>query len=396
MSSLVTLPHLTPKENAFFAPSNHERVTQLVKAGKCVNCLKDIPPVYLNLDITWRCNYNCVGCIDGGVVGREEIVKGTNLDMDWEVAQDLLDYAKRFRLLGFIVQGGEPLLYPHIDDLLNTCANNGFVLRLVTNGSQLIAHTDALIRAFRVPKSLIRVSINTDDSHYQDFTRGKVELSTVVKGIKTVADGGAAICVGTVVFGKNIVSRSIPPNVSQLDRLLDLIASAGARWLVLLPGRDPVTKEMIPFEKDELDFLDSLSHSGGPTRVILGGRFAVEKDLPACDQIKDYAPCPTALLRVVVGSDGRLFNCTEHRGMPESEIGRISRAARFDRVWHAEQRVRRQVQFDPRMHCEKITCDRHGINSSVETVRRGYAQFGCESIVRHVLLDQEDPVETFF
>jgi radical SAM protein with 4Fe4S-binding SPASM domain len=396
MSNFVTLPHLTPKEKAFFAPANHERVTQLIKAGNCINCLKDIPPIYLNLDITWRCNYDCVGCIDGGVVGRDEIVKETNLDMDWAVAKDLLEYGKRFHLLGFIVQGGEPLLYPQIDKLLDFCGENGFVLRLVTNGSQLINHTDALIHAFRVPKSIIRVSINADESHYKDFTQGKIDLGTVVKGIDAVSSGGGSICVGTVVFGRNIKFRRIPHNVFQLKQILDIVGKAGARWLVLLPGRDPITKEMIPFDKDELDLLDEISNSTGPTKVILGGRFAVEKELPACDQIKNYAPCPTALLRIVVGSDGRLFNCTEHRGMPEAEIGRISKAAMFESVWHAEQRVRRQIQFDPRVHCEKITCDRHGINTTVETARRGYAQFGCPSIVRHVLLDHEDPVETFF
>jgi MoaA/NifB/PqqE/SkfB family radical SAM enzyme len=396
MADFVTLPHITPKEKAFFSPANHERVTQIIKAGRCVNCLKDVPPVYLNIDITWRCNYNCIGCIDGGVVGREEIVKDTCRDMSWEMARDLLDYARRYNLLGFIIQGGEPLLYPHIDDFLGCCAQQNLILRLVTNGSQLTRHLEYLIPAFRVPKSVIRVSINANAAHYVAFTRVQADLGDVLKGIEELSKASAHIVVGTVVFGKNIEKKGITANIGQIEDIFSGVSAAGAQAFVLLPGRHPQTKEMVPFEKNELDFLHELSSRKGTTKVILGGRFVVEKEIPACDQVKNYIPCPTALLRIVVGSDGRLFNCTEHRGEPDAEIGRISRLASFLEVWHSEQRVRRQLQFDPREHCSKITCDRHGINATVETARRGYEEFGVPSIIRHVLLDNDESVETFF
>ena len=54
MSKYISYPHITPKEKAYFAPSNHSRVIDIIKGGKCVNCLKEIPPTYLNIDITWR------------------------------------------------------------------------------------------------------------------------------------------------------------------------------------------------------------------------------------------------------------------------------------------------------------------------------------------------------
>jgi hypothetical protein len=269
-------------------------------------------------------------------------------------------------------------------------------LRLVTNGSQLLLHAEHLIPAFRIPKSVIRVSINADEHNYGAFTRVKAQLGTVLAGIEKVAAGGADIVVGSVVFGRNMEQRGVMSNIGQIENILHSVSSAGARALVLLPGRHPETKEMIPFDKDELDFLDELAARRQKTTVILGGRFVVEREIPACDQVKNYVPCPTALLRIVVGSDGRLFHCTEHRGMLDAEIGRVSKVASFLEVWHSEQRVRRQLQFDPRAHCAKITCDRHGINTTVEAARRGYSEFGCPSIIKHVLLDAEDSVETFF
>jgi len=396
MADFVASPHITPKEKAFFSPANHKRVTQIIKAGKCVNCLKDIPPVYLNVDITWRCNFDCIGCIDGGVVGRKEIVKDTSLDMDWNLATDLLNYAKGYKLLGFIVQGGEPLLYPQIDKFLDTCAEAQLVLRLVTNGSQLMHHLEHLIPAFKIPKSVIRVSVDADVGHYSAFTRVHSNAHDVLKGIEELAKASAHIIVGTVVFGRNIERKGLVANFNQIKEIYKSVSEAGAQTVILLPGRDPQTKEMVPFEKDELDFLDGISHFQGNTKVVLGGRFVVEKEIPACDQVKNYIPCPTALLRIVVGSDGRLFNCTEHRGARDAEIGRVSPRAPFRKVWHSEQRVRRQLQFDPRVHCSRITCDRHGINTTAETARRGYAEFGCSSIIRHVLLDHDESAEAFF
>jgi len=396
MCNLYDFPHITPKEKCFFAPFNHKRVIQIIRAGRCVNCLKGISPTYLNLDITWRCNYDCIGCIDGGVVGREEIVKDTSLDMDWELTQDLLEYAENHDLLGFIVQGGEPLLYPRIDDFLNYCTEKGFILRLVTNGSQILKHSEALISAFQIPKSQIRVSVNADEEHYSDFTKSKANLKTVLNGIEAVVKGGADVVVGSVVFGRNLEAKGFVSNIEQIESIFNRVSSIGVQVLVLLPGRHPQTKEMIPFEKDELDALDSLASRKSTTNVEIGGRFVVERELPARDQIKNYFPCPTALLRIVVGSDGRLYHCTEHRGESDAEIGRMSKANTFAQVWHSEQRVRRQLHFDPRTHCERITCDRHGINTTIEIARRGYEEFGCPSIIKHVLLDEDESEQPFF
>lgn len=386
---------ITNKEKAFFSPFNHGRIIQMVKAGRDPKLLQEIPPVYLNLDITTRCNYECKLCIDR--MGSDgSIIKP--LDMDWNIVQNLLEYAKEKKLRGFIVQGKEPLIYPQIDEFLRTCASYNLALRLVTNGSQIVHHADALIAAFQQIESTIRISINADEAHYAQFTQGSTnKLATVLKGIEQLSRGGAKrVIVATVVFGRSFVSRGLGSNINQLEEIVSKAASAGAMALFFLPGRDPTTKEMVPFEEDELSTLEGFLPERKGMKIIMGGRFRIEEGMPARLQKKDYVPCPTGLLRVVVGSDGTIFQCTEHRGSKEAIIGEISPSLRFADVWHSEERAKRQRQFNPKIQCRDITCDRYGINTTVEAARRGYEEFGCPSIIRHILLDEEVHANPFF
>jgi radical SAM protein with 4Fe4S-binding SPASM domain len=385
------------KELTYFRPFNHKRIISIIEAGRDPDRLKDIPPIYLNLDMTWRCNYDCIGCIDGGVVGRDQLLKNSNnqLDLDWEVCQDLLRYAKENQLLGFIVQGGEPLLYPHIDNFLYACADDNLVVRLVTNGSQITQHSDSLLAVLKHAGASMRVSINANRENYQRFVRsGEGNYDEVLKGINTVSARGGKVVVSMVVFGSNFGAFS---NIEQISNVIRDSASAGATIFILLPGRDPLNKAMLPFEDDEMAILKEIV--SGPVEkmnVFLGGRFFLEESNPASEQNKHYTPCATGLMRIVVGSDGSLYTCTEHRGEKGAIIGKISPDDPFEKIWHSRERAEKQVAFDPAKKCKRITCDRYGINVTVELARSSVDRFHYTDFIRFLLSPEENVPDPFF
>ena len=146
-----------------------------------------------------------------------------------------------------------------------------------------------------------------------------------------------------------------------------------------------------------MEVVDGLPGEIGGTKVVKADRHQLERQMPAAAQNKDYSPCPASLLRVVVGSNGNLYSCTEHIGDERAIVGRIAPPeVTFSSVWHSIDRVKRQLAFDPRRECASITCDRYGINSTIDTARDGYAKFGCPSIIAHLLKDHDYTSDLFF
>ena len=213
----IQMPRITQKETTFFNRVNQSRIVQMIQAGRNPELLSRISPSYFNIDITWRCNNNCRGCIDATAVRRKVDQPDSELDMSWEMCQDLLSYAKDNSMLGAIIQGGEPLLHPRIDDFLHACVDANLVLRMVTNGTKISEHADAIVAAFAAErKCTFRVSVNTDEAHYADFVRrSSADLSQVISGIRTLTSRGVPVVASTVYFGENFSGDGAPENIDR-------------------------------------------------------------------------------------------------------------------------------------------------------------------------------------
>ncbi len=389
---------MTYKEKLFFQKANHDRVAQLIKAGKNVDALRKISPSYFIINITWRCNSNCLGCIDEVALQRKMFETKSGLDMSWDICKDILDYAKENKVLGAIIQGGEPLLYPYIDKFLHSCVDSGLMLRLVTNGSMIDKHFDSIAEAFNAQRrSVFRVSINADGAHYAQYTRREgATFHQILKNIEELSKRNVKVCVSTVYFGRS--SHTIGfRNFDQLWNIINAASKAGADMLLLLPGRAPGSRSSLPLNKSEIRFIQDIPDNVQGMRICKSDRPIIEEGSGPVLQNKDFCPCPTSLLRVVVDPDGTLYACTEHIGDKRAVLGKIDPpAVPFSAVWHSEERVKKHLKFDPRKFCGKITCDRYGTNSSVEAARAGYEKFKCPSIISHLLLESSSADSIFF
>jgi len=115
------------RRNSFTAADNFpikvvldEDVIKLTKKGI-------IPPIHIQHIPTNHCNMNCPFC---SCSERDK-----TLEMDIEEAVEMIDY---FATLGTkavtITGGGEPLIYPHINELIEAYTSRGIQVGLVSNG----------------------------------------------------------------------------------------------------------------------------------------------------------------------------------------------------------------------------------------------------------------------
>ncbi|HPM76126.1 MAG TPA: radical SAM protein [bacterium] len=109
------------------------------------------PPVTLEIDPTNVCNHNCIWCIDSR---HRETNKSV---LPRELALQALSDARAMGVHSLVVKGGgEPLVYPHIVELLQHAKDIGLEVGIITNGERLLEHQDIIRRTC----SWVRVSLD--------------------------------------------------------------------------------------------------------------------------------------------------------------------------------------------------------------------------------------------
>ncbi len=87
-------------------------------------------PLSMNLALTRRCNFACRYCYLGS--GRQP-----THDLPKDIALNLIKEAEEMGIARVYLASGEPLLYPHICEVVSAITKGGMVTSFSTNGSLL-------------------------------------------------------------------------------------------------------------------------------------------------------------------------------------------------------------------------------------------------------------------
>jgi len=88
-----------------------------------------------NILLTNHCNRSCPYCFAKARLTSTEKTSTTPLmDMSWEDLLKVTDFLKRSQIKEFRMLGGEPTLHPRFIDICKHALENGFDLKLFTNG----------------------------------------------------------------------------------------------------------------------------------------------------------------------------------------------------------------------------------------------------------------------
>lgn len=147
-------------------------------------------PLIANLFITGRCNAKCSYCY-------VEIDNSPNREFTLEQWKQIIDdlYDRGTRM--FALVGGEPLLHPDIDELVDYIARKNVFLNLTTNGFLIHEHLEAAQKA-------TEVSISLDgDTASHNKNRGMMSFERSVRGIDYAVENGVKVRLCTVVTAHN-------------------------------------------------------------------------------------------------------------------------------------------------------------------------------------------------
>lgn len=254
-------------------------------------------PLYLNWDITSRCNLKCVHCYANA--GKKD-------DMTFERAKELVDELAELKVFFVIIGGGEPLMHDRFLEILHMLKEKNIDAVINSNGT---LWTEGLLEKVRKTSVKgIQVSIDGIGEAHDKFRRVPGTYEKATKNIRLIKK----------VFGNVSVSTTVnKTNYMVLDKIADKAFELGAdcfkvtRFIACGRGGEHKDLEMTPSEyKIGISKLTDMERKyRGRMVVELDGFFGFIH--PKVKKSEICNNCVETLSNLVhIKSNGTVFPCT--------------------------------------------------------------------------------------
>lgn len=235
-------------------------------------------PISVNLPVTSKCNYRCRFCFAKGCLGDDSRIL--------EIPSILADAGTQ--KMSF--EGGEPLLYPKLNDLLKVSKEEGLVTSVISNGSLITKDNLSEMSEY-----LDWLTLSVDSNNEKTERKLGRGFGDHVKQIRKVAswanDLGIKLKLNTVVTKLNI-----DENLSDF-------------YLSLKPKRIKLF-QVLPIDGTNTSNIQDLLISEKEFNQFVERHLPIKKKgIPVIhetndDMIGSY---------IMILRDGRIFNNTDHR-----------------------------------------------------------------------------------
>jgi len=165
--------------------------------------------------LTGGCNLRCRHC---WIEPRFQGEHGPFPALDVSLFRSIIDQAKDMGLRGVKLTGGEPLIHPRIDEILDSVRHEELALQVETNGVECTAHLARLIASCEDVS--VAVSLDAAEAESHDWLRGvHGAFRSAVRGISALVGSG---------IRPQIIMSLLNRNKDQMAAVVRLAESLGA------------------------------------------------------------------------------------------------------------------------------------------------------------------------
>lgn len=173
------------------------------------------PPPVIEIAYSYSCNLDCAHCFASRFEKKERSLTIADL-------KKLSQQATELGIYQFILQGGEPLLWPDFDDVVAALDPSQFYMGLVTNATLLDRSRLEHLRAIGIDK--IVMSLDSFDQLQYETNRGMEGIfDHTLDMLMQAKEVGLRVVVNTVATTQNVHDPA----------LLDLIALAKEKGIIV-------------------------------------------------------------------------------------------------------------------------------------------------------------------
>lgn len=190
----------------------------------------------IQLQYKYVCNFSCKHC----AIGRFKQKDGRTLIV--ADVKRIADQADVMGLASICISGGEPLIFPDLEDVINAIGPERFVVSIDTNGWLL---TEDKVK-WLVEKGVDRVHLSIDglEFNHDDFRRAKGSWGRTIKALDYCRKCGLGVIIN-IVATKSLISSG------ELIRQLDFLAEYGQHTSIIF------AKPVGAFEQYKDEILDT-------------------------------------------------------------------------------------------------------------------------------------------
>lgn len=301
-------------------------------------------PLYIRIKPTNICNHNCYYCH----------YKNPYLALDEYNMNDMIPREKMLEIVEDMGKmgvkavtfsgGGEPLVYPYIEETMEEVLNAGIDLSIITNGSMLKGRrAELLARA-----SWVRISIDSINAAKYAEIRGIGEeaLPCLLNNIEAFAGMKNKSC----ELGINFVIGK--ENYTEITQVAETMKSLGVNHVKFAPLFSNDTEE---YHKDIKDGVIA-------TLNELGERLNDEKfkiiDLYTSDfdnyEVfkRTYSRCPIKEFVCVIAANSKVYYCHDKAYLSDGCVCDLQNQS-FEEAWNSDEVTRKFKEFDAMKVCKQ-------------------------------------------
>jgi radical SAM protein with 4Fe4S-binding SPASM domain len=167
-------------------------------------------PVAGSIELTFRCNFNCIHCLCVEEGSGPELSNGR-----WHT---IIDDIARAGCLWLLITGGEPLIRKDFADIYLYAKRKGLIITVFTNGSLLTEDAVAIFHEY--PPFVVEISLYGITPETYGIMTGKTEnYYKVMSGIDHLRKSGVPLQLKSMIMRENIHEL---PSIKQFAEQLGL------------------------------------------------------------------------------------------------------------------------------------------------------------------------------
>ena len=331
-------------------PDEDARLSQWQQYRFCDN--RYVP--YLYLQITGKCNYNCIHCFNA------KDNQALNTEMDFSQIISLLDQARDCGMNAVSLTGGEPLCHPDFLRIVDAIYERDmFLFELITNGSLL---TGEILDHFDALGAHPGVKISFDGLGYHDTMRCHPGAEQeALRAIRLLIARGYTVRVQCNVNRRN--ASLIPETLSFLDSLgVDSVRIIRTSETPRIEKQQDIFLSFDEYYRTASDIIKD--YASKPHRMSVSVWLFCEYD-PVARSVRyvheghpyrDSLPlCSEARGHLAVSADGSLYPCIQCSGVflrDHLDLGNVFDAPLHDILGDSE-----YMRFNDRRVGERLEQD---------------------------------------
>lgn len=301
-------------------------------------------PLYIRIKPENKCNHNCNYCH----------YKNSYLDLDEYNPNDEIPHDKMMEIIDDINYmgvkavtfsgGGEPLLYPYIEEAMQKILNYGIDLSIITNGSLLAGKKAELLSKAK----WVRISVESVNDDEYCSIRGirKGSFEQLCKNIEEFAKIKEDSC----ELGINVVVNE--QNHTEVYSIAELMKSLGVNHVKFSPM---ITTETKQYHSAFVD--DVTKEIGRAESELTNQKFKIiNLYTPDFDDSvlfeRQYSKCPIKEFICVIGANSKVYFCHDKAYLSNGVVCDI-REKTFREAWFSDEVSSLFENFDAKLVCRQ-------------------------------------------